>query len=361
MQMWASSRVVVVLPLVPVTDATGMRGVTSRGPSPSGAAAATPAAAVAPRHPRRGGRRAGRRAPARSPRPAPRRGRGAARRRRTRRRRSRSRPGCARRAGGCPTSAARARATRSTSRSSTCWRCSDPGHRAGRGAGPASPTRAQRLVRSVEVAGQRQGHLDGRAREVQVRALEDAHLAGGDAGSGLRRGGVRGLAAHPGSLVGGGGDARAQTPIAWKPPSTCTISPVVAGNQSESRATQAFAAGSASLTSQPSGDRLPHSSSKRSKPGIDFAAVVRIGPAATMLQRMPLRPEVAGEVAVGRLERGLRHAHPVVDRPREPGVEGQARRRCRPGPSAAGRPWSARPASTPRRARRSRRRPSRPP
>ena len=44
--MWASSRVVVVLPLVPVTEATGMRGVTRRGPSPSGVAAATPAAAV---------------------------------------------------------------------------------------------------------------------------------------------------------------------------------------------------------------------------------------------------------------------------------------------------------------------------
>ena len=44
MLMWASSRVVVVLPLVPVTEATGMRGVTRRGPSPSGEAAATPAA-----------------------------------------------------------------------------------------------------------------------------------------------------------------------------------------------------------------------------------------------------------------------------------------------------------------------------
>ena len=32
--MWASRRVVVVLPFVPVTEATGMRGVTSRGPSP---------------------------------------------------------------------------------------------------------------------------------------------------------------------------------------------------------------------------------------------------------------------------------------------------------------------------------------
>ena len=44
MQMCASSRVVVVLPLVPVTEATGMRGVTSRGPSPDGGTAATAAA-----------------------------------------------------------------------------------------------------------------------------------------------------------------------------------------------------------------------------------------------------------------------------------------------------------------------------
>src|SRR3712207_7134990 len=34
-----------------------------------------------------------------------------------------------------------------------------------------------------------------------------------------------------------------------------------------------------------------------------------------------LRPEVAGEVAGGRLERGLRHTHPVVHRPRDGGVE----------------------------------------
>ena len=46
MLMCASSRVVVVLPLVPVTEATGMRGVTRRGPSPSGEAAVTPVGAV---------------------------------------------------------------------------------------------------------------------------------------------------------------------------------------------------------------------------------------------------------------------------------------------------------------------------
>ncbi len=44
MHMWAMSRVVVVLPLVPVTDATGTRGVMTLGPGPSGAAMMTAAA-----------------------------------------------------------------------------------------------------------------------------------------------------------------------------------------------------------------------------------------------------------------------------------------------------------------------------
>jgi hypothetical protein len=78
--------------------------------------------------------------------------------------------------------------------------------------------------------------------------------------------------------------------MACTPPSTCTISPVVAGNQSDSRAAQAFAAGTASLTSQPSGARVFQVSSNAWKPGIDFAAVVRIGPADTRLQRIPLGP-----------------------------------------------------------------------
>src|SRR5690606_37932345 len=44
-------------------------------------------------------------------------------------------------------------------------------------------------------------------------------------------------------------------PIAWTPPSTWTISPVVAGNQSDSSAATARAVGSGSDTSQPSGAR----------------------------------------------------------------------------------------------------------
>ena len=59
----------------------------------------------------------------------------------------------------------------------------------------------------------------------------------------------------------------------------------------------------------------PRRSSNWSKPGMLFAATVRIGPAATRLTRMPVGAEVAGEVPRGRLERGLRDAHPVVHRP----------------------------------------------
>src|SRR5690606_579359 len=57
-------------------------------------------------------------------------------------------------------------------------------------------------------------------------------------------------------------------PVEWNPPSTCTISPVVAGNQSDSRATTARAAGSGSVMSQPSGARFGHSAASSSKPGM---------------------------------------------------------------------------------------------
>ena len=47
---------------------------------------------------------------------------------------------------------------------------------------------------------------------------------------------------------------------------------------------------SASVTLQPSGARSSHTSSKREKPGIDLAAMVLIGPAATRLTRMRSGP-----------------------------------------------------------------------
>ena len=63
-----------------------------------------------------------------------------------------------------------------------------------------------------------------------------------------------------------------------------------------------LAAGSGSATSQPSGAWRARLSSNSSKPGMLLAAIVRIGPAATRLTRTPCLPEVAGEVARGRLE-----------------------------------------------------------
>ena len=58
--------------------------------------------------------------------------------------------------------------------------------------------------------------------------------------------------------------AMSQAPMAWKPPSTWMISPVVAGNQSDRSATQALAIGSALRVSQPSGARSFHTSSNTS-------------------------------------------------------------------------------------------------
>src|SRR4029450_2266594 len=85
-----------------------------------------------------------------------------------------------------------------------------------------------------------EGQLDRGAREVQVRSLEDAQL---DQGPALP---------SPSRAVT---EAPAQAPVAWKPPSTCTISPVVAGNKSDSSAQIALAVGSWSALSQPSGAR----------------------------------------------------------------------------------------------------------
>ena len=196
MQMCATSRVVVVLPLVPVTDTTGIRGVTTRGPSPGGAAA-TSAARRATASSRGWPREQVVEQQDRSRRPAPRPDRGAATRRHTRRRRARSRPGCGPPAGRSPP---RPRARGSPARRcarAACWRCAEPG-------APGWPRRRPSVARHRphrvrgrgEVAGEGQGHLDRGAREVEVRTLEEAHLAGVD-----RRGGVVVGAGHAGSLV----------------------------------------------------------------------------------------------------------------------------------------------------------------
>src|SRR3712207_9031740 len=74
-------------------------------------------------------------------------------------------------------------------------------------------------------------------RSVLVRALTCGRDVDGGAGHGAS------------SSSGRRADA-AHTPTAWKPPSTCTISPVVAGNQSDNRATTAFPARSEEHTSE---------------------------------------------------------------------------------------------------------------
>src|SRR3954451_17048242 len=89
------------------------------------------------------------------------------------------------------------------------------------------------------------------------------------------------------------------TPTAWNPPSTWTISPVVAGNQSDSRATTALPEGSVSVTDQPSGARPSHASSNWELPGMYFMAMRRSGPAATMLDRTPSGPSSRATYRLG--------------------------------------------------------------
>src|SRR5699024_5683374 len=81
-----------------------------------------------------------------------------------------------------------------------------------------------------------------------------------------------------------------QAPVEWKPPSTWTLSPVVAGNQSEGGATMALRAGVASVWSQPRGARALDMCPTDPKPGIEGAAVVLSGPAETRLTRTPSSP-----------------------------------------------------------------------
>ena len=81
-----------------------------------------------------------------------------------------------------------------------------------------------------------------------------------------------------------------EPPTACTPPSTWMISPVVIGKRSLKSATQAFATALASWTSHPSGARPSQVSSKAEKPGIDLAAIVLTGPAATRFTRMPRGP-----------------------------------------------------------------------
>ena len=86
------------------------------------------------------------------------------------------------------------------------------------------------------------------------------------------------------------GGARAdQAPIAWKPPSTWTISPVVAGKKSKQGHTAARSARGPSRPNRAARGR-PHRPRAPRSPGSPWRPGVLSGPAATRLQRMPCGP-----------------------------------------------------------------------
>ncbi len=62
-------------------------------------------------------------------------------------------------------------------------------------------------------------------------------------------------------------------------------------------------------------------SASASNPGIPLPAIVRSGPAETVFTRTPCGPRSRARYRVTDFERRLRDAHPVVDRPRDAGVE----------------------------------------
>src|SRR5581483_7174531 len=141
--------------------------------------------------------------------------------------------------------------------------------------------------------GEGQAHVVGR-RDVATDVGEalDRLLAVGDGDLiALRHECVGGRPADAPGATGDQYHAPAhQAPTAWYPPSTWTISPVVAGNQSDSSATHARATGEASDVSHPSGARASHSPWNRCRPGMDRAAIVRMGPAATRFTRTSAGP-----------------------------------------------------------------------
>ena len=86
------------------------------------------------------------------------------------------------------------------------------------------------------------------------------------------------------------------------------------------------ATGVASVGFHPSGARSPHPSASAWNPGIPLPAIVRRGSGGQRVHADPVRAEVAREVPGDRFERGLGHAHPVVDRPRDAARRSRARR-----------------------------------
>ena len=134
---------------------------------------------------------------------------------------------------------------------------------------------------------------------------------------------------------------RHHTPTAWNPPSTCTISPVVAGNQSDSSATTALPRGLGVgdrpaqrcpalprlLELHAAGDRLHRHAAQR--PGGD-----QVDPDAA-------RAELAGQVAAGRLQRRLGRAHPAVRPARRRWRRRSARRPTTGSPNSGRQAWAS--------------------
>ena len=97
---------------------------------------------------------------------------------------------------------------------------------------------------------------------------------------------------HPGAMSP---EAADQAPTAWKPPSTWTVSPVVAGNQSDSSATTALAIGLGVLE-VPAERCRARSTPPRScsKPGMLLAAMLRIRARAHQVHPDALRARGRG-------------------------------------------------------------------
>ena len=134
---------------------------------------------------------------------------------------------------------------------------------------------------------------------------------------------------------------RAQMPSAWKPPSTMTIEPVVAGNQSDSSAHRVLATGVGSEVSQPSGAALVPAVLQSPKPGIDLAAMVLHRAGGDQVDPDPLRARDPAP-GNGSPTPARPSPRPSSCRPARPaGVEVHADDRRRRGRSAAAPPRPA--------------------
>ena len=178
-----------------------------------------------------------------------------------------------------------------------------PGCRHARRAGPARHRRREGAVRGLPLPVGDPAPASGRAggRGPGARRLRRSGVAGtvlpqrpegsvpGDHACAAPVGERRG---HPPVLtrVSTVDQSARSVPMAWKPPSTCTTSPVMPAAMSDNRNATALPTGVGSVRSQPSGARRPHASEIWSNPGMPLPAIVLSGPAETVLTRICLGP-----------------------------------------------------------------------